>query len=210
MIVTRIIEQKTSRYKELINKVNKIDIVDILHRIAYGEVKQIVNDFVTNCVFHSGDDTASLRIYTESNSFYCFGCLLGGDVVKFVTHLPQYKGKKFLGILEDVTKNYKDLTFEVRQKQDSFYSYIEAQKLYKRFSENLENKVRVYNRKVPEGAYLKILDVFSEVEDNIRSRIYFIKHNALSLEDFKLYLYYKWFEFVSELEGLKIYGESND
>lgn len=34
------------------------------------------------CCFHA-DDTPSLRVYLESNSFYCFGCGKGGDVIRF-------------------------------------------------------------------------------------------------------------------------------
>ena len=35
-----------------------------------------------NCPFHAGDNTASLKVY--SNSFYCFGCGKGGDIIHFV------------------------------------------------------------------------------------------------------------------------------
>lgn len=34
------------------------------------------------CPFHA-EDTASMRIYDKS--FYCFGCQVGGDVIKFVS-----------------------------------------------------------------------------------------------------------------------------
>ena len=36
-----------------------------------------------NCPFHS-EKTASCKIYPKSNSFYCFGCGAGGDVIDFV------------------------------------------------------------------------------------------------------------------------------
>lgn len=34
------------------------------------------------CPFHTGDHTASMKIYTDN--FYCYGCGLTGDVFKFV------------------------------------------------------------------------------------------------------------------------------
>ena len=36
-----------------------------------------------SCPFHS-EKTASCKIYPKSNSFYCFGCGAGGDVIDFV------------------------------------------------------------------------------------------------------------------------------
>ena len=36
-----------------------------------------------SCPFHS-ERTASCKIYPKSNSFYCFGCGAGGDVIDFV------------------------------------------------------------------------------------------------------------------------------
>ena len=38
------------------------------------------------CPFHN-ERTASLKIYPNSNSFYCFGCGAGGDVIDFVRQL---------------------------------------------------------------------------------------------------------------------------
>ena len=35
------------------------------------------------CPFHS-ERTASCKVYPKSNSFYCFGCGAGGDVIDFV------------------------------------------------------------------------------------------------------------------------------
>ena len=36
------------------------------------------------CVFHPGDNTASMKIYPGSKGFYCFGCGEAGDVIGFV------------------------------------------------------------------------------------------------------------------------------
>ena len=40
-----------------------------------------------NCVFHSGDHTASLKIYPGSGGFHCFGCGAHGSVIDFVMRL---------------------------------------------------------------------------------------------------------------------------
>ena len=43
-----------------------------------------------NCVFHNGDNTASMKVYREG--FYCFGCNKGGDIIDFVR---AYQGLDF-------------------------------------------------------------------------------------------------------------------
>ena len=35
------------------------------------------------CPFHN-EKTPSFTIFTETNSYYCFGCKIGGDVIDFV------------------------------------------------------------------------------------------------------------------------------
>ena len=37
-----------------------------------------------NCPFHSGDNTASLKIYKGNKGWHCFGCGAGGSVIDFV------------------------------------------------------------------------------------------------------------------------------
>ena len=40
-----------------------------------------------SCPFHQGDNTASMKLYDESGSFYCFGCGAHGTVIDFVMRL---------------------------------------------------------------------------------------------------------------------------
>lgn len=37
-----------------------------------------------NCPFHSGDHTASLKVYPDKRGWFCFGCGAHGDVISFV------------------------------------------------------------------------------------------------------------------------------
>lgn len=57
------------------------DIVSVVS--SYVEVKRTGRDYVCSCPFHS-ERTPSCHLYTESQSFYCFGCGAGGDVINFI------------------------------------------------------------------------------------------------------------------------------
>lgn len=57
------------------------DIVDMFR--AYADVKKRGRTFVCCCPFHS-EKTPSCTIYPENQSFFCFGCGVGGDAISFV------------------------------------------------------------------------------------------------------------------------------
>jgi hypothetical protein len=64
-------------FEEVKNNVSILEVV----RYYSGE-KPNRADFIC-CPFH-GEKTPSLKLYPKSNSFYCFGCGAGGDVIRFV------------------------------------------------------------------------------------------------------------------------------
>lgn len=58
---------------------SRLDIADEFIR-AGCVLRKVGTRFHTRCIFHS-DDTPSLVIYPETQSFYCFGCLAWGDAL---------------------------------------------------------------------------------------------------------------------------------
>lgn len=57
------------------------DITEIIS--SYVTLKRRGRNMVGLCPFH-GEKTPSFNIYTETDSFYCFGCGAAGDVISFV------------------------------------------------------------------------------------------------------------------------------
>ena len=57
------------------------DIANVMS--SYVELKRAGRDYVCSCPFHS-ERTPSCHVYTETQSFYCFGCGAGGDVINFI------------------------------------------------------------------------------------------------------------------------------
>lgn len=72
-------EQAARRVKELVR------LTDVLARYNLAPNRA---GFL-HCPFHSGDRDASLKIYPDTDSWYCFGCGEGGDVIDFVTKMER-------------------------------------------------------------------------------------------------------------------------
>jgi len=60
-----------------------IPIEDVISRVSTAKMKAIPLGYQVNCPFHD-DKTASLIIYKQTNSFYCFSCGAGGSSLDFL------------------------------------------------------------------------------------------------------------------------------
>jgi hypothetical protein len=60
------------------------------------------------CPLHSDKDTPSFKIYLSTNSFFCFGCRAGGDVIELVLRYNQKFNSdfKFTDATEWLSKNF--------------------------------------------------------------------------------------------------------
>lgn len=67
---------------------------------AYGYTPD--NKGFINCPFHS-EKTASCKIYPKTNTFYCFGCGAGGNVIDFVSKL---NGTNFKDTLKLINRDF--------------------------------------------------------------------------------------------------------
>lgn len=70
----------------------------------YGVDLQISGNIYKACCPFHGEKTASCFFYPDTNSFYCFGCSAGGDVIEFVKlskGISYAEAIKVLGIEDD-------------------------------------------------------------------------------------------------------------
>ena len=84
-----------------------------------------------HCPFHSGDRDASLKIYPATDSWYCFGCGEGGDVIDFVAKMERCSFKealKKLNIDFDLGLEEKQSLRNVRQRKQERVREVLRQK----------------------------------------------------------------------------------
>ncbi len=65
---------------------------------SYTSLKRTGHNYVCLCPFHS-EKSPSCTVYTDTQSFYCFGCGAGGDVITFVMkseNLDYFEAVKYL------------------------------------------------------------------------------------------------------------------
>ncbi|MBQ2604548.1 MAG: DNA primase [Clostridia bacterium] len=55
---------------------------------SYVNLKKRGRNYVGKCPFHN-DSTPSFTVYPDTESFYCFGCAAGGDVITFIMRSEQ-------------------------------------------------------------------------------------------------------------------------
>lgn len=73
--------------------IERVTITEVVNRYGY----QINRGGFISCPFHS-EKTASCRIYPKTNTFYCFGCGKGGNVIDFVSQIDN------LSFIDTITK----------------------------------------------------------------------------------------------------------
>jgi hypothetical protein len=65
-----------------------------------GDCRQVGENFISLCPFHN-EKTPSLYIYSDSNSFHCFGCQEHGDVIKLTMALYGVDFKDAVAMLQN-------------------------------------------------------------------------------------------------------------
>lgn len=80
-----------------------VRIGDVLGERGISPSKRFGSKLIYKCPIHSNDDSPSFHVYEKENGddFFCYGCKVGGDVVKLVTVLNKCSNRDAFKILGD-------------------------------------------------------------------------------------------------------------
>jgi len=128
---------KDTNYQRLHDNAKQKNIIDVIGN--HVNLKKAGANYVALCPLHE-EKTASLTIFTKSNTFHCFGCGKGGDGIAFIIQHLNYSyiealehitGEKVTGYVAKRTPHIPKMTIEMK--------YSDALELCKSRSELLFN-----------------------------------------------------------------------
>lgn len=120
------------------------------------------------CPFHTGDNTPSFYIYHKTNSFFCFGCRRGGNVINLIQELESSDFTSAKLIFESYLTPEKKLEVAVKAKlqrtgQTNDEINTRFSTFCRKFYEKRPDLVKILDQKIYE------FDQLIQLEDNIET-----------------------------------------
>lgn len=112
------------------------------------------------CPFHQGDRTASLKVYSGSGGWHCFGCGKGGSVIDFVMELYSLTFK------QAILRINADFNLGLSQKRPDKSAYSKLMEDRRREQAERERLEAEYRKMISDlWYYREILETFYPVQN---------------------------------------------
>lgn len=133
---------------------SRVTIADVIRK--YSPSSEIKKDAI-RCPFHS-ERTASFRIYQGNNSFYCFGCGVGGDQINFVAKILDIS---YYDALKRVDEDFMLGVFSRKISKSTL-----QKRIYERERKQFEEEKAKLKRQAEEN---KLINFFKELRNRFES-----------------------------------------
>lgn len=133
---------------------SRVTIADVIRK--YSPSSEIKKD-VIRCPFHS-ERTASFRVYRNNNSFYCFGCGIGGDQINFVAKILDIS---YYDALKRVDEDFMLGVFSRKISKSTL-----QKRIYERERKRFEEEKAKLKRQAEEN---KLINFFKELRNRFES-----------------------------------------
>ena len=141
-------------------KVPTIDLVDLL--CGPGQMRKVGDRWVARCPLPDHEDSdPSFTVYPETNSWFCYGCLRGGDVIELARFAWGYDKPEAAMAAADVLRTY---GHDIPERPPAWFRKQERQKPIRNALE--EAKVLHVQRRI----FRIFLPLIEEVEDEDERR----------------------------------------
>ncbi len=103
-----------------------VSTLELAERLCPEGLRRVGQNLIARCPLPGHDDKSpSFYVYPETDSFYCFGCLRGGDVVNLAAHAWGY-GKHDMAMA--AANLLHEFGHEIPQRPPSWFARQERQK----------------------------------------------------------------------------------
>ena len=143
-------------------KVSTLDLADLL--CGPGQLRHVGEKWVARCPMPDHDDRSpSFTVYPETDSFFCFGCLAGGDVIELARHAWGYEKAE---VATAAAMLLMEFGHEVPQRPPTWFRKRERQRHTRAAIE--ETKMNIVRRRLFRHLILPLVDTIEDEEEHNR------------------------------------------
>jgi DNA primase len=142
-----------------------VPVIDLADRLAGpGKMRRAGKTWVTNCLLPNHEDRSpSFVVYPETNSWYCFSCLHGGDVVELARLAWGYDERDAHVAAAMVLMEF---GFEIPQRPESYFRKQKRQHHTRAAIE--ETRKNIVRRRLFKHLILPLIDAIEDEEEHNR------------------------------------------
>jgi DNA primase len=143
-------------------KVSTLDLANLL--CGPGQLRRVGERWVARCPLPGHEDRSpSFTVYFETDSFFCFGCLVGGDVIELARHAWDYDKAE---VATAAAMLLMEFGHQVPQRPLAWFRKQERQHQTRAAIE--ETKKNIVRRRLFRQLILPLIDAIEDEEEHAR------------------------------------------